>query len=226
MDSNIIMWSIVLVLCILLEKVTRSSPPAPTACTLSKANQQLWMDEVNLKIRDMRCHRCNSNEAPEYRIEQGKEKLTCCCKPFYLEIRDRINQISIKSDGKELFANVSIAEGETRLEDQGPPLGDSLGSSSEPPMLKKEKISRPVGEPEIRITYVDAEGNETTREISDLRYSTPYYFKAHCHLRGEERSFCPDRIEEACDLNTGEILEEIHVKWGNKGKMRSFPIGD
>jgi hypothetical protein len=95
------------------------------------------------------------------------------------------------------------------------------------PLVKKTDRSQsakkmPHGEPEILIIYVDAEGSETTRMISDLRYSKSYYFKAYCHLREDERHFCPERIKQAIDLKTGEVLDMISVKWGDKGKTRKF----
>jgi DNA polymerase III epsilon subunit family exonuclease len=53
------------------------------------------------------------------------------------------------------------------------------------------------GNSAIQITYLDAQGNETSRRISPLRVQAGYdavYLVAFCHLRQAERSFRLDRI--------------------------------
>ncbi len=53
----------------------------------------------------------------------------------------------------------------------------------------------------MRITYVDGDGQRTTRSITPLQViglSDYIYLHAYCHLRGAERSFRLDRIVEFC----------------------------
>lgn len=93
-------------------------------------------------------------------------------------------------------------------------------SSADP--STKEYVREP--SPEIFIKYVDAEGHETTRGISNLKYSNRWHFDAYCHLRKEIRTFNVDRILEACDADTGEPLQRITAKWGPNGRTRSYEL--
>ena len=165
--------------------------------------------EVNDLINGMSCSRCNTGEAPTYKKNHGSETINCCCQPFLKEITARI-EAHFSTD------RVTCAmtyHGENT--DSTAPLVRERGQS--PSMHRKRDA-----EPEILIRYVDADGQETTRKLSNLRYSTSYYFKAYCHLREDERHFCPERIKQAVDLRTGELLDTITVKWGDKGKTRKI----
>jgi hypothetical protein len=80
----------------------------------------------------------------------------------------------------------------------------------------------PTFSPQVVVQYVDVNGRQTTRGISNMHYSNSSYFHAYCHLRDEERTFCIHRIVEARDAETGEILTELHVRWGTNGRTRKY----
>jgi hypothetical protein len=189
------------------QRASSFAPPAPSPrYQHSRAN---FEQEVNALISGMRCSRCNTGDALTYKKQNGSEAINCCCESFLKEIMTRI---------KGHFSTDRVVCVMTYFGNQNnlavPLIKEPGGSSS------IQKMSH--GEPEILITYVDAEGRETTRMLSNLRYSTSYYFKAYCHLREDERSFCPKRIKQAVDLRTGELLDTITVKWGDRGKTRKF----
>jgi predicted DNA-binding transcriptional regulator YafY len=64
-----------------------------------------------------------------------------------------------------------------------------------PPLLQEALASRR----DLFISYVDQKGQETHRRITPrqiLVMQDYIYISAHCHLRGEDRSFRLDRITE------------------------------
>lgn len=68
-------------------------------------------------------------------------------------------------------------------------------------------VGRP-RKPTYRITYVDAYGERTTREIFPYKVGrTDRGFEAWCTLRADRRNFVYVRIESAVDLATGEMLD-------------------
>jgi len=156
----------------------------------------------------MRCCRCNTDEVPNYKKKHGSETINCCCEPFLKEITARI-EAHFSTD------HVTCTMTYHAKEDSASPQGKEHADS-------QSIYKKPDAEPETLITYVDSEGRETTRKLSNLRYSTSYYFKAYCHLREDERHFCPERIKQAIDLKSGEVLNTITVKWGDKGKTRKL----
>ncbi|WP_408583444.1 WYL domain-containing protein [Paraburkholderia tropica] len=63
---------------------------------------------------------------------------------------------------------------------------------------------------ELRIAYIDANGEASERDIAVFRVDLRSGFiEAYCHLRNDRRSFYIDRIQSACDLSTGEIVEDV-----------------
>jgi uncharacterized tellurite resistance protein B-like protein len=74
--------------------------------------------------------------------------------------------------------------------------------------------SHKLGGVNLNIKFVDLEGSATQRDITTLRYThnpenhagSVYAF---CHLRQANRPFGFKRIQEATDLETGEIIQDI-----------------
>jgi len=64
-----------------------------------------------------------------------------------------------------------------------------------------------LGSRRLVIRYRTGEDEYTTREISDIYFEAPNAIRAHCHLREETRTFVIDRICQATDPATGEILD-------------------
>ena len=59
----------------------------------------------------------------------------------------------------------------------------------------------------LQIRYSDYNGGKTDRRIDATRYIPEGgYIEAWCHLRNEQRTFRVDRIQEAVDIDTGEIV--------------------
>lgn len=68
-------------------------------------------------------------------------------------------------------------------------------------------LSRKPGPCTLRITYTDADGNTTQREVALYKSGhTNERFEAWCGLRLERRSFFFGRVDQAIDLETGEML--------------------
>lgn len=63
---------------------------------------------------------------------------------------------------------------------------------------------------EMRISYVDAGGKTTQRDIAvykiDLRSGL---IEAYCRLRRERRSFYADGMRNVIDLSTGELVDDV-----------------
>lgn len=59
----------------------------------------------------------------------------------------------------------------------------------------------------IRISYVDAVGNQTERDIAPYSSgNTNQRFRAWCYLRNEQRDFLFERIRSATDIHTGNSM--------------------
>lgn len=63
----------------------------------------------------------------------------------------------------------------------------------------------------MKIRYIGADDEESEREIHAHHYvdSSPGYIKARCKKAKAERSFRTDRIKDAVDMETGEIIKRI-----------------
>jgi hypothetical protein len=57
------------------------------------------------------------------------------------------------------------------------------------------------------IRYRSGMDEISSREISDIRFEPPSSIYAHCHLRGEARTFDVGRVLSAADPATGELLD-------------------
>lgn len=82
---------------------------------------------------------------------------------------------------------------------------DNTTQADEPKKSKWEY--RKPGQPTHRITYTDADGNTTQRNISLYKTGhTNAKCEAWCETRQERRTFLFDRVQHAIDLSTGEVL--------------------
>lgn len=63
----------------------------------------------------------------------------------------------------------------------------------------------------LRITYEDAKGETTVRDIEVRTYvdTSPGEIHAHCRLAGAPRTFKTHRVKQAIDLDTGEIVKRL-----------------
>ena len=77
----------------------------------------------------------------------------------------------------------------------------------------------------LEIHYRDADGKETKREIRAHHYldSSPGHIYARCTLARAERQFRTDRIVQAIDLETGEILKRIPTFMRSKRVINFSP---
>ena len=79
----------------------------------------------------------------------------------------------------------------------------------------KPKVRRLEGI-ELRIHYVDRYGNYTERDIRMLRHMRSLgtgsdMVLAFCQLRGDIRQFAVGRVQQAIDLETGEIIHDLNA---------------
>jgi hypothetical protein len=63
----------------------------------------------------------------------------------------------------------------------------------------------------LRITYQDRNDERTTRDIVAKQYldHSPGEIYAYCKLRRAHRTFVTSRIEQAIDLDTGEVVKRL-----------------
>jgi hypothetical protein len=64
---------------------------------------------------------------------------------------------------------------------------------------------------QLRITYQDRNDERTTRDIVAKQYldHSPGEIYAYCKLRRAHRTFVTSRIEQAIDLDTGEVIKRL-----------------
>jgi hypothetical protein len=77
--------------------------------------------------------------------------------------------------------------------------------------------------PLLEIRYSDVDDHKTTRKIwfiRDLISDDLVYIRAYCFKKNDLRTFRSDRILEAVDLHTGEVIEDIN-DWLFNFKLRS-----
>lgn len=79
-------------------------------------------------------------------------------------------------------------------------------ASKTPPPTRKH-----AAQPTLRITYEDAEGQTTVRDVTPKSRATNERFYAWCHLRNEPREFVFSRVLSGVDLATGEVLDRVGV---------------
>jgi len=61
----------------------------------------------------------------------------------------------------------------------------------------------------LEITYNDRSGQESQRSINITGYDGSAYLNGFCEMRQETRTFRIDRIKEAIDQETGELIESV-----------------
>lgn len=68
----------------------------------------------------------------------------------------------------------------------------------------------------LRLTYRDGAGETTERTVSIDGYDGSCYLRGFCNLRGEQRTFRIDRIIDAIDTDTGEMVADVPAHLRNK----------
>ncbi len=61
----------------------------------------------------------------------------------------------------------------------------------------------------LHIDYCDANGEQSERVIRISQYDGSCYLPAFCELRNDYRTFRIDRILQAVDANTGEVIKDV-----------------
>ena len=64
----------------------------------------------------------------------------------------------------------------------------------------------------LQLKYQDANGSQTAREVQVRECDTlnpAGYLTGHCQLRDEFRTFRMDRIKQAIDMETGEVIHDL-----------------
>lgn len=74
----------------------------------------------------------------------------------------------------------------------------------------------------VRLTYEDADGATTTRDVLVHRYDFDGdgYIVGHCSLRQAERTFRIDRVRQMVDLDTGEQLTKGYRRFLRSKRVR------
>ena len=76
----------------------------------------------------------------------------------------------------------------------------------------------------LQIRYRSDNDEATDRIISDIELDPPNKIHAFCHLRKENRTFVLNRIENAIDLDSGEIIPDIFIFLGLASLKSSQPV--
>jgi hypothetical protein len=96
--------------------------------------------------------------------------------------------------------------------------GDTYGLmlGSQPKDLTGFKVNA-----QLKIKYVDSDGNSSERIIHVLRYedSSPGVMVANCLKAKARRSFRTDRVSEAIDIDTGELIKKLPTFMRSKRVM-------
>lgn len=66
----------------------------------------------------------------------------------------------------------------------------------------------------LRIHYRNSDDIVSDREISDILVAGPNAVNAYCHSRAETRTFVLDRVEEAVDAESGEVIPDLWLYLG------------
>lgn len=77
--------------------------------------------------------------------------------------------------------------------------------------------------PALEIHYTNASFNDSIRVVDRIRVENNLLI-AFCHLRGESRTFRLDRIKQAVDINTGEVVENIERFLANSDPSKRHAI--
>lgn len=81
----------------------------------------------------------------------------------------------------------------------------------DPPPVKKywDEIEWVPVKANLQMSYTNAKGEVSKRTVQIPGYDGSPYLNGFCKLRGEERTFRVDRINEAVDANTGEVINSV-----------------
>ncbi len=63
----------------------------------------------------------------------------------------------------------------------------------------------------LQITYEDASGEVSTRELSDIELAGPLSINAYCHLRNARRSFSFSGIHQIIEIESGEVFSSPFI---------------
>jgi predicted DNA-binding transcriptional regulator YafY len=89
---------------------------------------------------------------------------------------------------------------------------DDQEEEPEKPRRRRKSAKSPIPvRARLKIRYLDSDGAESQREIHAHGYvdSSPGYIEARCLVRKSNRTFRTDRIVEAVDMETGEVIKRI-----------------
>jgi 5-methylcytosine-specific restriction endonuclease McrA len=81
----------------------------------------------------------------------------------------------------------------------------------------------------LLIRYRTAEDEVTERVISEVIVEPPHAVHAFCHLREEQRTFALSRIEQAVNVETDEVIEDVWEYFGltsRKVRVLQMPVFD
>lgn len=144
----------------------------------------------------------------------------------YLVLKDRAKQEQIRQKKIEESVRHRNTQIEERQRQKAQEYAEQARRTQQETANAKSKESRDAYEnnflggeyrrlkADLRIDYVDREGNATTRDITTNWYElnesgTQAHISAHCHLRLGNRSFYTSRIKRCVDLATGEVISDV-----------------
>ena len=116
----------------------------------------------------------------------------------------------------DVFQNIdteksNLIKEEQKKEDSSPTLDTEVVYTKSNNKTKIQEFNK-----HLLITYRDAKGTKTQREINILTSNTNNIY-AYCHLRNQDRSFKVSNIVECIDADTGEVIYDISNYFkGNK----------
>lgn len=67
---------------------------------------------------------------------------------------------------------------------------------------------------DLIIRYRSGDDTVSVRRISEMELEAPDRISAFCHLRNERRTFVFKRILEACDAESGEVVDDVAAVFG------------
>jgi predicted DNA-binding transcriptional regulator YafY len=90
-------------------------------------------------------------------------------------------------------------------------------------MDNKTSASHSATLPDLLIRYKNSAGEETEREIRQVRVPVPKFIYAACQLEQAERAFKISRIKSAVDVSTGEVIKDLYAFLGVTRPKSSHP---
>lgn len=121
--------------------------------------------------------------------------------------RKPIETIATKEDGDETIAVELIQE-------IAPPIDKDAWEDWDQDLYGPGQRVRKLNGIRLHINFTDREGKRTQRDVTSFRYSYNQESKtgvlyAFCHMRNGNRPFALNRISNAVDLETGEIIQDV-----------------